>query len=86
VSVFFFGSWVFFANGAVLPLTGNQDLNLRLFTMTGPVVSRSAAGGTSLDFARFTLPSPFGPIPFAPVFEVLGFTTAVCSTFSANGA
>jgi hypothetical protein len=86
VSVFFIGSWVLFANGAVLPLTGDQDLRLRLFSTTGPVVSRSSAGGTSLDFVWFTLPSPFGPLPFFPVFEVLGFTTGVCSTFSATGA
>ena len=86
VSFFFFGSWVLFANGAVLPLTGDQDLNLRLFSTTGSVVSRSLAGGTSLDFVWFTLPSPFGPLPFMPVFEVLGFTTGVCSTFSATGA
>jgi hypothetical protein len=25
-------------------------------------------------------------MPFVPVFEVLGFTTGVCSTFSATGA
>jgi hypothetical protein len=86
VSVFFFGSWVLFANGSVLPLTGDQDLNLRLFTTTGPVVSSSRAGGTALDFVWFTLPSPFGPLPFSPVFEVLGFTTGVCSAFSATGA
>jgi hypothetical protein len=86
VSVFFTGSWVFFANGAVLPLTGDQDLRLRLFSTTGPVVSSSRFGGTALDFVWFTLPSPFGPLPFFPVFEVLGFTTGVCSTFSATGA
>jgi hypothetical protein len=86
VSVFFVGSWVLFANGAVLPLTGDQDLRLRLFSTTGPVVSSSRAGGTALDFVWFTLPSPFGPLPFFPVFEVLGFTTGVCSTFSATGA
>lgn len=86
VSVFFVGSWVFFANGAVLPATGDQDLRLRLFSTTGPVVSSSLAGGTALDFVWFTLPSPFGPLPFLPVFEVLGFTTGVCATFSATGA
>ena len=86
VSVFFVGSWVAFANGAVLPLTGDQDLRLRLFSTTGPVVSSSLAGGTALDFVWFTLPSPFGPLPFFPVFEVLGFITGVCSTFSATGA
>jgi hypothetical protein len=86
VSVFFFGSWVLFANGAVLPLTGDQDLRLRLFSTTGPVVSSSSAGGTALDFVWFTLPSPFGPLPFFPVFQVLGFTAGVCSTFSATGA
>ena len=77
---------VAFANGAVLPLTGDQDLRLLLFSTTGPVVSSSRAGGTALDFVWFTLPSPFGPLPFFPVFEVLGFTTGVCSTFSATGA
>jgi hypothetical protein len=86
VSVFFVGSWVLFANGAVLPASGDQDLNLRLFSTTGPVVTRSRAGGTSLDFVWLTLPSPFGPLPFLPVFEVLGFTTGVCATFSATGA
>jgi hypothetical protein len=86
VSVFFFGSWVFFANGVVLPSTGDQDLNLRLFSTTGPVVSRSAAGGTAPDFVWCTLPSPFGPLPFVPVFEVVGFTTGVCATFTATGA
>lgn len=86
VSFFFFGSWVLFANGAVLPLTGDQDLRLRLFSTTGPVVSSSRFGGTSLDFVWFTLPSPFGPLPFVPVFEVLGFTTGVCASFSATGA
>jgi hypothetical protein len=69
-----------------IALTDDQDLNLRLFTTTGPVVSRPACGGTALDFVCFTLPSPFGPIPFVPVFEVLGFTTDVCSTFSASDA
>jgi hypothetical protein len=86
VSVFFVGSWVGFANGAVKPLTGDQDLRLRLFSTTGPVVSTSRLGGTALDFVWFTLPSPFGPLPFFPVFEVLGFTTGVCSAFSATGA
>ena len=86
VSVFFVGSWVFFANGAVLPATGDQDLNLRLFSTTGPVVARSRAGGTALDLVWLTLPSPFGPLPFLPVFEVLGFTTGICATFSATGA
>jgi hypothetical protein len=86
VSVFFVGSWVFFANGAVLPATGDQDLILRVFSTTGPVVASSRAGGTSLDFVWLTLPSPFGPLPFLPVFEVLGFTTGVCATFSATGA
>jgi hypothetical protein len=86
ISFFFTGSWVFFANGAVLPGSGDQDLNMRLFSITGPVVSRSRFGGTSLDFVWFTIPSPFGPIPFLPVFEVLGFTTGVCATFSAHGA
>jgi len=84
-SFFFFGSWVFFATGAVLPLSGDQDLRLRLFSATGAVVSSSLAGGTSLDFVWFTMPSPFGPLPFVPVFEVLGFTTGVCSNFSAHG-
>ena len=86
VSVFFVGSWVAFANGAVKPLTGDQDLRLRLFSITGPVVSSSRLGGTALDFVWFTLPSPFGPLPFFPVFEVLGFTTGVCSAFTATGA
>jgi hypothetical protein len=86
VSVFFVGSWVFFTNGAVLPATGDQDLRLRLFSTTGPVVASSAAGGTALDFVWLTLPSPFGPLPFLPVFEVLGFATGVCATFSATGA
>jgi hypothetical protein len=86
VSVFFVGSWVFFTNGAVLPATGDQDLRLRLFSTTGPVVASSAAGGTALDFVWLTLPSPFGPLPFLPVFEVRGFTTGVCSTFAATGA
>ena len=85
-SVFFAGSWVAFANGAALPLTGDQDLRLRLFSTTGPVVSSSSRGGTALDFVWFTLPSPFGPLPFFPVFEVLGFITGVCSSFSATGA
>jgi hypothetical protein len=86
VSVFFVGSWVFFTNGAVRPATGDQDLTLRLFSPTGPVVMRSRAGGTALDFVWLTLPSPFGPLPFLPVFEVVGFTTGVCATFSATGA
>jgi hypothetical protein len=86
VSVFFVGSWVFFTNGAVLPATGDQDLRLRLFSTTGPVVASSAAGGTTLDFVWLTVPSPFGPLPFLPVFEVLGFATGVCATFSATGA
>ena len=85
-SVFFGGSWVLFANASVLPSTGDQDLNMRLFRTTGPVVARSAAGGTSLDFVWLTLPSPFGPLPFLPVFEVLGFTTGVCAAFAATGA
>lgn len=86
VSVFFVGSWVLFTNGAVLPATGDQDLILRLFSTTGPVVASSAAGGTALDFVWLTLPSPFGPLPFLPVFQVLGFTTGVCATFAATGA
>lgn len=86
VSVFFVGSWVLFTNGAVLPATGDQDLILRLFSTTGPVVGSSRAGGTALDFVWLTLPSPFGPLPFLPVFQVLGFTTGVCATFSAIGA
>jgi hypothetical protein len=86
VSVFFVGSWVLFTNGAVLPASGDQDLTLRLFSTTGPVVMRSRAGGTALDFVWLTLPSPFGPLPFLPVFEVVGFTTGVCASFSATGA
>jgi len=70
-----------------LPVVSLTEANeLRLFGATGPVVSRSLAGGTGLDLVWFTLPSPFGPMPFVPVFEVLGFTTGVCSTFSATGA
>jgi hypothetical protein len=86
VSVFFAGSWVFFTNGALVPASGDQDLLLRLFSTTGPVVASSSAGGTSLDFVWLTLPSPFGPLPFLPVFQVLGFATGVCATFSATGA
>ena len=86
VSVFFVGSWVFFTNGSVLPATGDQDLILRLFRTTGPVVASSRAGGRALDFVWLTLPSPFGPLPFLPVYEVLGFTTGVCATFAATGA
>jgi hypothetical protein len=37
-----------------IALTGDQDLNLRLFTTTGPVVSRPACRGTALDFVCFT--------------------------------
>jgi hypothetical protein len=80
-SFFFFGSFVGFAIGTVLPTTGDQDLFLRLFTPTGPVVSSSRASFTALDVVWFTF-----PFPFVPVFEVQGFTTGVCSNFSANGA
>ncbi len=86
MSVFFSGSWVFFANGAVVPLTGDQDLMLRLLSTTGPVMSSSRFGGTTTEFVWFTLPSPFGPFPFFPVFEVRGVITGVCSVFSATGA
>ena len=79
-SFFFFGSFVGFTVGAVLPLTGDQDLLLHLFTPTGPVVSSSLAFGTALDVVWFTF-----PFPFVPVFQVRGFVTGVCSNFSANG-
>jgi hypothetical protein len=77
---FFFGSFVGFTVGAVLPLTGDQDLLLHLFTPTGPVVSSSLAFGTALDVVWFTF-----PFPFVPVFQVRGFVTGACSNFSANG-
>jgi hypothetical protein len=79
-SFFFFGSFVGFTIGTVLPLTGDQDLILRLFTPTGPRVSSSFAFGTALDLVWFTF-----PFPFVPVFQVIGFATGVCSNFSANG-
>jgi hypothetical protein len=79
VSLFFFGTWVGFAIGSVVPASGDQDLFLRLFTPTGPVVSSSRAAFTAPDVVWFT------GFPFVPVFQVLGFTTGVCANFSANG-
>jgi hypothetical protein len=80
-SFFFFGSWVLAAVATVLPATGDQDLFLRLFTPTGPILSRSTSGGTSLDVVAFGTPL----FPFVPCFQVFGFTAGVCSTFSGYG-
>jgi hypothetical protein len=85
-SFVFFGSLVVFANGAVFPASGDQDLYLHLFGPTGPVMSSSRAGGTTPDFVFLTIPTLFGPIPFVPVFEVRPWTTGVCANFTASGA
>jgi len=83
VSLFFFGSWVFGTFGSVLPTSGDQDLFLRLFGATGPVVSASVLPLTLPDAVGFGLPPPF---PFFPVFQIFGFATGVCRNFSAFGA
>jgi hypothetical protein len=85
-SFVFIGSVVVFANGTVVPATGDQDLYLHLFNPTGPVVSSSRLGGTAPDFVWFTAPTPFGPIPFVPFFEVRPWATGVCANFTASGA
>jgi hypothetical protein len=82
-SFFFGGSLSFTAVGSLRPATGDQDLFIHLFTGTGPIVSSSRLGGTSLDFVWFTTGGFF---PVVPVFEVQGFTSGVCSVFSAHGA
>jgi hypothetical protein len=82
VSFFFFGSFVFTAVGSLRPTSGDQDLFLHLFSPTGPTVSASILGGTSLDVVAFTFPL----FPVVPVFQVFGFTAGVCSTFAAYGA
>jgi hypothetical protein len=79
-SAFFFGSFVAYATGALVPATGDQDLFLHLFSTTGPVVSSSRASFTAPDVVWFTF-----PFPFVPVFQVFGFTTGVCANFSAFG-
>jgi hypothetical protein len=81
-SFFFTGSLVLTALGSVLPASGDQDLFLRLFTPTGPILMASTSGGTALDFVTFTFPL----LPWVPVFEVGGFTAGVCATFAAQGA
>jgi hypothetical protein len=81
-SVFFFGSFVGFTFGSLLPASGDQDLFLHLFATTGPVVSASVFPFTSPDVVSFALPFPFF---FVPVFQVFGFATGVCSSFSAFG-
>lgn len=81
VSLFFFGSWVFTAVGAVAPTSGDQDLFLRLFSTTGPSVSSGIAGGTAVDVVAFTMPL----FPFVPCFQVRGFSAGVCGAFSAWG-
>jgi hypothetical protein len=84
-SVFFTGLFVFGTVGSVAPASGDQDLALRLFVPSGPVVSASRLPLTLIDFVTFVMPSPV-PIPFVPVFQVFGFTTGVCGLFVASGA
>jgi|GraSoiStandDraft_27_1057306.scaffolds.fasta_scaffold460808_1 hypothetical protein len=77
-----------FASAFVVPATGDQDLSLHLFSATGPVVSASKAGGTTPDVVGFTSVAflPFlPPLPFVPVFDVVGFTTGVFGVFQAVG-
>lgn len=81
VSFFFFGSFVGFTFGSVAPATGDQDLFLHLFAPAGPVVSASVFPFTIPDLVSFAI-----PFPFVPVFQVFGFATGVCSTFTALGA
>jgi hypothetical protein len=82
VSFLFFGSFALTALGSVLPASGDQDLFLRLFTPSGPILAASTGGGTALDLVTFTFPL----VPWIPVFDVRGFTTGVCATFAATGA
>jgi hypothetical protein len=82
VSFFFFGSFVFTAVGSLVPMSGDQDLYLRLFSPTSPIVAASRGIGTSLDVVWFTFPL----FPVVPVFEVRGWATGVCSTLTASGA
>jgi hypothetical protein len=80
-SFFFIGLPVATAAGALVPLSGDQDLFMHFFAPLGPTLASSRAGGTSLDFVFFMLPAPW-----VPVFEVQGFTTGVCREFRAQGA
>jgi hypothetical protein len=79
-NLFFMGSLVAIAVGSLTPLTGDQDLYLRLYGAGGPVVSSSRASFTATDNVWFTM-----PFPFVPVYQVQGFTTGVCGTFTAGG-
>jgi hypothetical protein len=81
VSFFFFGSFVAFTLGSVVPATGDQDLFLHLFAPGGPTVSASVFPLTLPDLVSFSI-----PFPFVPVFRVFGFTTGVCANFTAFGA
>jgi hypothetical protein len=84
----FVGLLSLFASAFVVPATGDQDLFLHLFSATGPVVSASRAGGITPDVVAFSSVAvlPFlPPLPFVPVFDVVGFTTGVCGLFQAIG-
>jgi hypothetical protein len=81
-SFFFFGLPVLTANALVVPATGDQDIFVRLFSPTGPVIASSTFGGTTPDLAWFVFPF----LPVVPVFQVFGFTPGVCANFTATGA
>jgi hypothetical protein len=81
-SFYFFGLPVLETAALVVPVSGNQDLFLHLFGITGPVVSSSMLGGTSPDLVWFAFPF----FPFVPVFQVFGSAAGVCGNFTANGA
>lgn len=81
VSFFFFGSFVGFTFGSVVPASGDQDLFLHLFAPSGPTVSASVFPRTLPDLVSFSI-----PLPFVPVFRIFGFTTGVCANFTAFGA
>jgi hypothetical protein len=70
--------------GVLTPLTGDQDLLLHLgWPPLGPVRA-SVRGGTAVDVVTLSVfCTPF--THFGPIFQVFGFTSGTCSTFTFGG-
>src|SRR5262249_21848468 len=81
VNFFFFGSFVGFTFGSVVPASADQDLFLPLFVPAGPTAPACVLPGALLALVSFSI-----PLPFVPVFQAFGFTTGVCANFTAFGA
>lgn len=70
--------------GVVRPLSGDQDLFLHLGWPPAAAVRASARGGTRIDVVTLSVTCMLFT-HFGPIFEVFGFTSGTCSSFTFGG-